>query len=164
MSGSDVGERGFVRLGIISDTHDLLRESAISALQGVDEILHMGDVCCPEILDRLRQVAPVHAVRGNMDFGKWPRVGLPRTEALEIGGCWIYMVHDLQDLDLEPVGRFRVILHGHTHMPEVREAGRVLYFNPGSAGPRRGARPISLGFLEIREGEPKAEWMEIAGD
>ena len=164
MQGSKVKDRGFVRLGIISDTHDLLRESAMRALQGVDEILHVGDVCRPEILERLQQIAPVHGVRGNMDFGEWTRVGLPRTEALEICGCWIYMVHDLRDLDLEPAGRFRVILHGHTHIPEIRESGDVLYFNPGSAGPRRGTKPVSLGFLEVRKGEPKAEWMELAED
>ena len=148
-------------IGVISDTHDLLRDSAVEALQGVDQILHVGDVCGPDILRRLAEIAPLHGVRGNMDHGSWVQKLLPNTEALEIGKCWIYMVHNLAELDVEPVGRFRVVLHGHTHIPEVREEHGVLYFNPGSAGPYRENKPISLGFLEIRDGMPEARWVEI---
>ena len=151
-----------VRIGVISDTHDLLRPSAVEALQGVDHILHVGDVCQPKILKSLQEIAPLNAVRGNMDLGSWAHETLPVTDAIEFGGCWIYMVHDLGQLDVDPAGRFQVVLHGHTHMPEIREDREVLFFNPGSAGARRAGRPISLGFLEIRDGVPFAQWIEIS--
>jgi hypothetical protein len=151
-----------VRIGVISDTHDWLRPSAVEALQGVDHILHVGDVCQPKILGSLQELAPLNAVRGNMDLGSWAQETLPVTDAIELGGCWIYMIHDLDQLDVDPDGRFQVVLHGHTHMPEIREDRGVLFFNPGSAGARRAGRPISLGFLEIHDGIPSAEWIEIS--
>jgi putative phosphoesterase len=149
-----------IKVGVISDTHSLLRESAVQALQGVDHILHVGDVCEPGILDSLQNIAPINTVRGNCDYGKWADA-IPITEALEIGGCWIYMIHNLQQLDLNPSGQFQVVLHGHTHVPDIRQFENVLYFNPGSAGPRRFGKPISIGFLEIENSTPSAKWLEI---
>ncbi len=146
-----------MRIGVISDTHDLLRESAVKALQGVEHILHVGDVCSPAILEELRQIAPLTTVCGNMDRF----MDLPHVEAVELAGCWIFMVHNLEHLDLDPVGRFHVVLHGHTHQPEIREHDGVLYFNPGSAGPRRGTLPVSLGYLDIQDGQAQARWVGI---
>jgi hypothetical protein len=146
-----------IRVGVISDTHDLLRESAIEALQGVDHILHVGDVCSPGILEELRGIAPLTTVCGNMDRF----MDLPQEEVIELAGCWILMIHNLEHLDIEPSGRFQVVLHGHTHKPDVREKKDVLYFNPGSAGPRRGQLPVSLGYLDISEGKAQAQWIEI---
>ena len=149
-----------IRIGVISDTHGLLRDSAIEALQGVDHILHVGDICDPKILYDLRKIAPLHSVRGNCDFGEWAEK-LHMIETVEIGGCWIYMIHDLSRIDLDPAGQFQVVLHGHTHMPEIQNIGQVLYFNPGSAGPPRGDKPISIGFLEIEDGKPTATWEHL---
>lgn len=159
-SDNNTSNNGKVRIGVISDTHGLLRESAIQALEGVDHILHIGDVCCPEILPRLEQVAPVHAVRGNCDYGEWAN-DLPHTVTLEVDSCWLYLIHDLTRIDLEPSGQFQVVLHGHTHMPEVRNTRGTLYFNPGSAGPPRAGKPISIGFLEIVDGVPSASWEHL---
>ena len=141
-----------IRLGVISDTHGLLREEAVGALRGVDRILHAGDVGDPEILATLGAMAPVTAVRGNMDAGAWARE-LPGTEVAEVGGLALYMLHDLDELDLDPgVAGFAGVIFGHTHMPEVRWADGVLYLNPGSAGPIRGSKPVSLAVLEVTGG------------
>lgn len=157
---SQNSETTVTKVGVISDTHSLLRESAIQALQGVHQILHVGDVCEPGILEELQKIAPLHTVRGNCDYGKWAN-SLPITETVEIAGCWIYMIHNLQQLDIQPSGQFQVVLHGHTHMPDIQQKGDVLYFNPGSAGPRRFTKPISIGFLEIENGVPKASWEHL---
>jgi hypothetical protein len=146
-----------MRIGVISDTHDLLRDSAKRALQGVEHILHVGDVCSPSILEELREIGPLTTVCGNMDRF----MDLPFVEAVELGGCWIFMLHDLEHLDIDPAGRFQVVLHGHTHRPEILEKDGVLYFNPGSAGPRRGNLPVSLGYLDILDAKAEARWVKI---
>jgi len=151
---------GVVTLGVISDTHGLLRPQAIEALRGSDQILHAGDVGAPEILEALAKIAPVTAIRGNVDTGRWARA-LPATELVEIGGISIYMLHDLGQLDLKPeAAGFRVVVYGHSHQPKIEERNGVLYFNPGSAGPRRFSSPVSLGKLTIDAGKIRAELVE----
>ena len=148
-------------IGVISDTHGLLRPEALAALRGVDRILHAGDVGELEILDALRKVAPVTAVRGNVDHGA---VGatLRETEVIEIEGISIYMLHEIQKLDLRPeAAGFRVVVCGHSHRPLIEEKKGVVYFNPGSAGPRRFRLPVSVGKLVLDRGLVHAEVMEL---
>ena len=140
-----------VRVGVISDTHGLLRPEALLALAGSAHILHLGDVGDPAILEALRAVAPVTAIRGNVD-----REGacalLPATEVVEFRGQTLYLLHDVGDLDLNPrAAGFAAVLHGHSHQPRNERKDGVLYFNPGSAGPRRFKLPISVGWLDIDE-------------
>ena len=150
-------------LGVISDTHGLLRPEAIRALQGVDRILHAGDVGDPEILRELEKLAPVTAVRGNVDEGAWARK-LPLTEVIEVDGFSIYMLHILEKLDLKPeAAGFRIVVYGHSHVPKIEERNGVMYFNPGSAGPRRFKLPVTLGKLRIDGGKVQAEIVEIVG-
>jgi len=142
-----------LRVGVISDTHGLLRPEALEALRGVDHIIHAGDVGDPVILEQLRNVAPVTAVRGNMDLGGWGK-GLPSSEVLEIGETAFYVLHDLEELDLDPeAAGISVVVSGHTHVPNARWAKGVLFLNPGSAGPIRGTKPVSLALMEISGGE-----------
>ena len=150
-----------VILGVISDTHGLLRPEAIEARRGSDRILHAGDVGAPEILEALVEIAPVTAIRGNVDTDPWARA-LPATEVIEVSGVSIYMLHDLGQLKLKPeAAGFRVVVYGHSHQPKVEEKSGVLYFNPGSAGPRRFNLPVSLGKLLIGEREVRAELIEL---
>jgi putative phosphoesterase len=136
-----------VEVGVISDTHGLLRPEAERALLGVDLILHAGDVGAPEILIRLRAIAPVFAVRGNIDTAPWA-AELPPTIVVECGNVTFYMLHNLRDLDLKPqAAGFRAIISGHTHQPQQTLQDGVLYLNPGSAGPRRFHLPITLARL-----------------
>jgi putative phosphoesterase len=146
-----------MRIGVISDTHGLLRAEALAALNGSDHILHAGDVGDADILDRLRDVAPVTAIRGNVDVAE-ACSQLPETELIQLAGRSIYMLHDRQALDLDPVAAgIAVVVSGHSHHPAIQWHKGVLYFNPGSAGPRRFSTPVSLGFLTITESgiEPK---------
>jgi uncharacterized protein len=137
------------KIGIISDTHGLLREQATAALEGSDLILHAGDVGSLEILTRLRTIAPVIAVRGNVDQGSWASE-LPLASTIESHGIRIYMLHNLSDLHLNPAAAgFHIVIAGHTHKPECIERNGVTYFNPGSAGPRRFHLPISLARLDL---------------
>jgi len=148
-------------IGVISDTHGLLRKEAVEALRGADHILHAGDVGAPEILDTLAQIAPVTAIRGNVDTESWARA-LPETEVVEIGGLSIYMLHDLGRLDLKPeAAGIRAVVYGHSHHPKIAEKNGVLYFNPGSAGPRRFQLPVSVGKLHIEDGRITAELVEL---
>ncbi|MFI5102159.1 MAG: metallophosphoesterase family protein [Terriglobales bacterium] len=150
-----------VTLGVISDTHGLLRSEAVRALRGSDRILHAGDVGSHEILKELAKIAPVTAVRGNVDTDPWTRA-LPATEVVEAGGISIYMLHDLGQLDLKvKAAAFRVVVYGHSHQPKIEEKNGVLYFNPGSAGPRRFNLPVSVGRLTIEAGEVRAELVEL---
>jgi hypothetical protein len=150
-----------MRIAVISDTHGLLRPEAVAALRGADHILHAGDVGDPEILDRLRKLAPVTAVRGNVDRGSWA-AALPRTEVVEGEGILIYMLHDLRQLDLNPeAAGFRVVVYGHSHLPKVEKRNGVLYFNPGSAGRRRFHLPVTMGELRIEAGKIKAAFFEL---
>jgi putative phosphoesterase len=136
-------------LGVISDTHGLLRPEAVEALRGSDMIVHAGDVGSPDVLRGLEALAPVIAVRGNNDHGPWADE-LPLTTDFELGGASIYVVHDIQALDLEPrAAGHSVVIAGHSHRPRSEERDGVLFFNPGSAGPRRFRLPISLGHIVI---------------
>jgi putative phosphoesterase len=150
-----------ITLGVISDTHGLLRPEAVEALRGSDRILHAGDVGAPEILEALARIGPVTAVRGNVDTASWAHA-LPETEVVEAGGVLIYMLHDRGQLDLKPeAAGFRVIVYGHSHHPKMEEKNGVLYFNPGSAGPRRFRLPVSVGRLTIGAGKVRAQLVEL---
>ena len=136
-------------IGVISDTHGLLRPAAIEALRGVEHILHAGDVGEASILDSLRSVAPVTAIRGNIDVGG-PCSHLPATDVVTLHGHTFYMLHDRQALDLDPVAAgFSAVISGHSHKPLLEWRHGVLYMNPGSAGPRRFSLPVSIGLLTI---------------
>jgi putative phosphoesterase len=136
-------------IGVISDTHGLLRPDAIEALRGAEHILHAGDVGDPSILDSLRNVAPVTAIRGNIDVGG-PCSHLPATEVVTLNGHTFYMLHDRQALDLDPAAAgFSAVISGHSHKPLIEWRHGVLYMNPGSAGPRRFSLPVSIGLVTI---------------
>jgi hypothetical protein len=150
-----------VLVGVISDTHGLLRPQAVEALRGSDCILHAGDVGAPEILTALAQIAPVTAIRGNVDIQPWAR-SLAETEVVEMGGVSIYVLHDLGRLDLKPeAAGFRVVVYGHSHRPKIEEKNGVLFFNPGSAGPRRFDLAVSIGRLMIDAGTVRAELVKL---
>jgi putative phosphoesterase len=140
-----------MRIGVISDTHGLLRAEALAALEGCERILHAGDVGDAAILERLCAIAPLTAIRGNVDVNG-VCAELPETELIQLAGRSIYMLHDRQALDLDPVAAgIAVVISGHSHHPAIQWHKGVLYFNPGSAGPRRFSTPVSLGFLTITE-------------
>jgi uncharacterized protein len=150
-----------ILIGVISDTHGLLRPEAIAALRGSDHIIHAGDVGSPEILEKLAAIAPVTAVRGNIDKAEWS-LKLPETAVLERGGVCIYVLHDLAQLDLKPkAAGFAAVISGHSHVPkqEVREG--VLCFNPGSAGPRRFKLPVSVGKIILEDGGVRGELVHL---
>ena len=151
-------------VGVISDTHGLLRAEAVAALRGADFIVHAGDVGTPEILEELRAIAPVTAVRGNVDGGSWAR-RLPKIEVLEVEGISIYVLHILDELDVKPeAAGMSVVVYGHSHMPKQEMKNGVLYFNPGSAGPRRFHLPVRVGRLMVEEGRVRGEIVELAVD
>jgi putative phosphoesterase len=136
-------------VGLISDTHGLLRDEALRALDGADLIIHAGDVGKPEILDALKALAPLVAVRGNIDTGAWASA-LPVTAVAQAGPAAIYVLHDVQQLDLDPAtARFQVVVSGHSHQPARREQSGVLYLNPGGAGPRRFRLPVTVARLDL---------------
>lgn len=149
------------RVGLVSDTHGLLRPELVRALAGCDIVVHAGDVGRPEVLDGLRQVASVVAVRGNVDRGPWVQQ-LRQTEVVEVGPALLYVIHDLSGMDLDPAAAgFQAVISGHTHKPESREERGVLYVNPGSAGPRRFRWPISAALLHVEGGSLRLEWIEL---
>jgi len=151
-----------ITIGLISDTHGLLRPQAVAALQGSDAILHAGDIGDPVILDRLAEIAPVTAVRGNNDMAGWAR-RIPETAELRIGGVTIHVLHDLALLDIDPArSGIGVVVTGHSHRPKSQRENGVLYINPGSAGPRRFTLPISLGKLRLQNGEITDELIELS--
>ena len=148
-------------IGVISDTHGLVRPEAVDALRGVGMILHAGDVGNAQVLEALNGIAPVVAVRGNNDKGEWAE-GLPHWEVLEVGAVSIYMLHDLKEIDISPSGAgFRVVVSGHSHKPSVEERKGVLYVNPGSAGPRRFSLPVSVARLRVTGGAVNAQVIEL---
>lgn len=150
-----------MEIGVISDTHGLLRPEALEALQGSQHIIHAGDVGDPLILERLAEVAPVTAVRGNVDYGEWAKK-LPETNVLEVEGVSIYVLHILDRLDLKPeAAGFSAVIYGHSHVSKQETKNGVLYFNPGSAGPKRFSLPISVGRLMIENGKLKSEILEL---
>ena len=143
-------------IGVISDTHGLLRPEAVAVLCGSDYIIHAGDIGDPRILDKLAAIAPLTAVRGNVDHGAWAQK-IPPTNILEVGEVSIFVLHSLQELDLKPeAAKFAAVIYGHSHVPNQELKNGVLYFNPGSAGPRRFHLP-SVGRLTIEDGKIKAK-------
>lgn len=151
------------RIGVISDTHGLLRPQVKPALAGVELIIHAGDVGSPDVLNALRGVARVVAIRGNVDHGPWAQ-GLPTTEVVEVDGRLLYVLHDLWARDLDPVAAgFQVVISGHSHQPLIRREAGVLYVNPGSAGPKRFSLPISLAILTIDADGIDARVVELEG-
>jgi len=148
-------------IGVISDTHGLLRPQAVAALQGSMLIIHAGDVGSPDILDALRRIAPVVAVRGNVDTGPWAE-RLPDTEVVQLDDSSVYVLHILDELDHDPpTAGFRAVISGHTHRPKLERKDGVLYFNPGSAGPRRFDLPVSVGRLVLAESKVKGEIINL---
>jgi putative phosphoesterase len=142
-----------VIIGVISDTHGLLRPEAVELLRGSEHIIHAGDIGAPEIVGELEKIAPVSAIRGNVDTQAWAR-RFAETEVVELCGVFLYVIHDVNAIDLNPkAAGFAAVISGHSHKPKQEAKDGVLYFNPGSAGPRRFKLPISVGRLTIREGQ-----------
>lgn len=138
------------QIGVIADTHGLLRPEAVQNLKGSSLIIHAGDIGKPEILEALQEIAPVIAVRGNVDKGPWAQA-LPASQVVEVGQHWLYVIHDLGDLDLQPgTAGFGAVIFGHSHQPSLETRNGVLYLNPGSAGPRRFRLPVSLALIELQ--------------
>ena len=151
-----------IRIGVISDTHGLLRPEAREALRGSDLILHAGDICGFEIVEELREIAPVTAVRGNNDHDPWGS-RLPETVTVEVGGVRIHMLHDLHQLAIDPSAEgVSVVVTGHSHQPLRERRAGILHFNPGSAGPRRFRLPVSVGRLAVRGGRVSARVVVLA--
>jgi len=149
-------------IGVISDTHGLVRPEALEPLRGADLIVHCGDVGAPAVLDALRALAPVRAVRGNNDRGPWARE-LPTDDVIEFGPHVLYVIHDLGELDLDPAAAgFTAVLSGHSHRPLVEERQGVLFVNPGSAGPRRFSLPVAVAELVLAPGRRDARIIELA--
>jgi putative phosphoesterase len=151
-----------MKIGVVSDTHGLLRPEVVPALKGVEQILHLGDVGDTDVLDTLAEIAPVHAVRGNTDRAGRPG-RLPETDVLLFEGHYLYLLHDLGTLHLDPAAaKFSAVLYGHSHRPQISQKRGVLYFNPGSCGPRRFDLPVTVGLLRLEEGaEPQAEIVHL---
>jgi putative phosphoesterase len=150
-----------MNIGLISDTHGLLRPEALDALKGSDLIIHAGDVGNPKIIDTLKTLAPVFAVRGNVDTETWA-LALPETEVVETGSVTIYVLHDVHALDLDPAAAgFHIVVSGHSHKHSRTEDGGVLYINPGSAGPRRFDLPVTLARLDLDETPWKVEFVDL---
>jgi len=144
-------------VGVISDTHGLLRPEALEVLEGVDLIVHAGDIGSPQIIDALGELAPVCAIRGNVDRGNWAGE-FSETEIVEVDDLLLYVLHDLGQLDLDPAAAgFRVVIYGHSHDPKIAEKQGVVYLNPGSAGPRRLRLPISMARMVVGDVEGKGD-------
>jgi putative phosphoesterase len=152
---------GVKRIGLISDTHGLLRKEALAALHGSELIIHAGDVGKPEILEALKKIAPVVAVRGNVDTEPWAQA-LPETAVAEAGEARIYVLHDVNALDLDPpTSGFHIVVSGHSHKPGKTERDGVLYINPGSAGPRRFQLPVTMALLRLGQLTHEVEFVEL---
>ncbi len=148
-------------VGVISDTHGLLRPGAVQALQGVELIVHAGDIGAPQVLEGLRQIAPVYAVRGNTDRGEWAGE-LPLAAVVEVGGVRLYVLHELFALDLDPgAAGFHAVIYGHSHRPHQERKNGVLYLNPGSAGPRRFILPVTLARLRVKDTSLTTEFIRL---
>ena len=148
-------------IGVISDTHGLLRPEALIALRGSDHIVHAGDIGDPDILNKLGEIAPLTAIRGNVDREPWAQK-VPATNVLDVEGISIYILHNLNELDLKPeAAGFAVVVCGHSHVPKQETKNGVLYFNPGSAGPRRFRLPVTIGRLKVKGGKVSGETVEV---
>jgi putative phosphoesterase len=149
------------KIGLISDTHGLLRPEAITALEGTDLIIHAGDVGGPDILAELRKTAPVVSIKGNIDTAGWASE-LPETTVVDVNGGLIYVLHDVHDLDLNPADAgFRMVVSGHSHKPGQTERDGVLYVNPGSAGPRRFRLPVTLALLDAEAAKWQVRFVDL---
>ena len=146
--------RAGIRIGVISDTHGLLRPQAVRALRGVDRLIHAGDIGGADVLDALRAIAPLVAVRGNNDRDRWAR-SLRERVTLDVAGIRILVVHDVKTLGGPPPPDVRVVVAGHSHRPSIDERDGVLFLNPGSAGPRRFTLPVSVALLTLRDGRAR---------
>jgi putative phosphoesterase len=150
------------KIGVISDTHGLLRPQVIAAFAGVDHIVHAGDVGAPAVLEALSGIAPVTAVRGNNDKGGWAK-GLPFTDVLEVQSALLFIVHELDALDLDPgAAGFHAVITGHSHRPSAEHRGGVLFLNPGSAGPRRFKLPVAVARIDVAGSQLTHELIELA--
>jgi putative phosphoesterase len=153
-----------LRVGLISDTHGLLRPEARAFLVGCDYIVHSGDIGNADILDELAAIAPLIAVRGNNDTAPWA-ARLPVTEMIRVGNVFVYVIHNLAELDIDPgAAGVRVIVSGHSHKPVIEERDGILYVNPGSSGPRRFKLPISVGEITVSGSAVKARLVDLSGD
>jgi hypothetical protein len=149
-------------VGVISDTHGLLRPEATRALAGVNLIIHAGDIGTPEILRELKRIAPVAAIKGNNDRGDWA-LRLPDVRAVKVGQHRLYVIHNVRELAFQPAARnFRAVISGHSHKPSIVEKNGVLFLNPGSPGPRRFRLPVALGKIRIEGGDVRAEIIELS--
>jgi len=159
--GTPAPTRPVLIIGVISDTHGLLRPEALSALRGSDYIVHAGDIGDPDILKRLSEIAPLTAIRGNVDREPWAQK-VPATNVLDVKGVSIYILHNLNELDLKPeAAGFAGVVYGHSHVPKQETKNGVLYFNPGSAGPRRFRLPVTIGRLKVEGGKVSGEIVEV---
>lgn len=150
-----------MQIGVISDSHGLLRPTALDALRGSDLIIHAGDVGKPEILESLQQIAPVTAVRGNIDTDPWAET-LPLVASLEVEQVRLYVIHDIHELDIDPAAAgFAAVISGHSHRPSLQVRNGIHLINPGSAGPRRFKLPISIAKLEVRDGQLSPRLIEL---
>jgi len=148
-------------VGVISDTHGLIRPQALAALNGSEHIVHAGDVGAASVLEALSAIAPVTAIRGNNDRDAWAR-SLPENTAVEIDGTWLYVLHDVHELDLDPrAAGFAAVIAGHSHKPLIAERQGTLFVNPGSAGPRRFTLPVAVARLYVRAGQVRGEVVEL---
>jgi len=148
-------------VGVIADTHGLMRPQAIDALRGCDLVIHAGDIGTPEVLDALRALAPVHAVRGNVDKGSWA-AQLPMTEVVDVGGRLLHVLHIVDALDRDPAtAGFAAVIFGHSHKPSIETRAGVLWLNPGSAGPRRFDLPVSLARVRVTESGLRPELVTL---
>ena len=152
---------GEILVGVISDTHGLLRPEAVAALKGADLIIHAGDVGTPQVLDALRKFAPAFVVRGNVDNGHWADT-LPATADVEVGGLLFHVLHDIAELDLDPAAvGYAAVVYGHSHQPSIDMRDGVLFLNPGSAGPRRFRLPVSIARVSVSGGKLRPEIVEL---
>ena len=150
-----------MRIGVISDTHGLLRPEALAALQGCERIIHAGDIGKPEVLEGLRALAPLDVIRGNVDSGDWA-AAVPEHLDLGLGGLRVYVTHDVKTMGIDPIAeQVDVVIAGHSHQPKIEQVNGVLYLNPGSAGRRRFTLPISLALLDIEDGQPRAQLVTL---
>jgi uncharacterized protein len=160
MAGTGAGMNELL-LGVISDTHGLIRPQALAALAGADLIIHAGDVGSPEVIEHLRKIAPTFPIRGNVDTAAWA-ASLPSTDIVAAGDLLFYVLHDIGDLDLDPpTAGFAAVVYGHSHRPSIETRDGVLYLNPGAAGPRRFRLPVTVARVKVRGRELQPEIVEL---